>query len=268
MLVWDEEVELTGEDLLEMAEGGQSNQLPLASPTASINTVPLPATEPRQHRSHSSSDFPPPMRRVSTEYSGVSRPVSFSAKFSRVHPATTGVTVLEHMERLDAVEAGLKRLGVEETVFEDDEEEVDVGEAIPKSRKQLPKDQVAEASTSTSGNLLSPPPVLERLPSVPEDENADTLAASVTEEDLVMMSKSMSYIDPRPPLHTRWSSQGGRQEERPNLDWMHIDSADSPKKRTVIVEVSLQILCANVPSDTAIIQRLETVDTKPFFSCW
>ncbi|KAJ3484716.1 hypothetical protein NLI96_g5455 [Meripilus lineatus] len=249
VLVWDEEVELSGEDLIEMANGNKPNQIPLASPTASINTVPLPATEPRRHRSQSASDFPPPMRRVSTEYSGVSRPVSFSAKFSRVHPATTGVTVLEHMERLDAVEAGLKRLGVEESVIEE-EEEMDVGDLRPKPRAQPPRDQSPEASTS--GNLLSPPHPIERLPSVPEDEHVDHLAASVTEEDLVMMSKSMSHIDSRPSLHTRWSSHGGRGEERanPNLDWMHIDPTESPKKRTVIVE------------------RLETVNTKPIFSCW
>lgn len=237
-MVWDEEVELSGEDLIEMANGNKPNQIPLASPTASINTVPLPATEPRRHRSQSASDFPPPMRRVSTEYSGVSRPVSFSAKFSRVHPATTGVTVLEHMERLDAVEAGLKRLGVEESVIEE-EEEMDVGDLRPKPRAQPPRDQSPEASTS--GNLLSPPHPIERLPSVPEDEHVDHLAASVTEEDLVMMSKSMSHIDSRPSLHTRWSSHGGRGEERanPNLDWMHIDPTESPKKRTVIVEVSV-----------------------------
>lgn len=251
VLVWDDEIEVSGEDLLEMANGTRPNQVPMASPTASINTVPLPATEPRRHRSQSTDGgFPPPMRRVSTEITGVSRPVSFSANLSRVNPATTGVVMLERLERLDAAEAGIRTLYSAPESALGDEEEVDVGESRSRSRPPLPNDQVGESSTSV--NLLSPPQAIERLPSVPEieDGHVDALAASITEEDLVMMSKSMSHIDGRPPLHTRWSSHGGARDERPNLDWMHIDSSESPKKRTMIVE------------------RLETVNTKPFFSCW
>ncbi|OBZ68177.1 Phosphatidylinositol 4-kinase lsb6 [Grifola frondosa] len=127
VLVWNEEVEISDEVLPEMTNGAIA-QHPASSPHASINTMPLPA-QPKRKRSQSAShmsDFPPPMRRLSTDLSGVTRPVSFSAKFHRVHPATTGVTVLEHMERLDAVEAGLKRIGVEESAEE--EEEQDVGE--------------------------------------------------------------------------------------------------------------------------------------------
>ena len=68
---------------------------------------------PRRTRSHShSAEFPPPSRRRSSK---AERPIPFSAKFQKVHPGTTGVTVLEHLERLDAVEAGLQRLGVEES---------------------------------------------------------------------------------------------------------------------------------------------------------
>ncbi|KAI0081899.1 hypothetical protein K474DRAFT_1748215 [Panus rudis PR-1116 ss-1] len=259
VLVWDDEVELTSEMMPDQLDEPHtaSSQLPTASPRASINTVPLPRDIQQRQRSRSASDFPPPMRRVSTEFSGVTRPVSFSAKFSRVHPATTGVTVLEHMERLDAVEAGLKRLGVEETVFEDDEE-VDVGTS--RDRSKTPRQQqddslgvdlesgsqaadlLSSPSPAASG-LLSPSALSERLPPVPEDTDVH----SVAEEDLVAMSKSMSHIDTPPQLHTRFASQ---QNERPDLDWMQIDSLESPKRRTVIVE------------------RLETVNTKPFFTFW
>ncbi|CAL1707082.1 unnamed protein product [Somion occarium] len=231
VLVWDDEIDLTDENIPSLLEEG---------PTSSPVNVPLPR-EPRRQRSQSASDFPPPMRRVSTEFTGVSRPVSFSAKFPRVHPATTGVTVLEHMERLDAVEAGLKRLGIEESVLED--EEMDVGESSqPKPAVQPDSELPAETSSVPAPSLLSsPPPVLERLPSVPED------AQSITEEDLVAMSKSMSHMESPPPMHARYASHG--QDGRNNLDWMQIDALESPKKRTVIVE------------------RLETVNTKPFFSC-
>ncbi|CDO69367.1 hypothetical protein BN946_scf184961.g9 [Trametes cinnabarina] len=67
------------------------------------------------------------------------------------------------------------------------------------------------------------------------------------------MSKSTSQIEaPHSALHTRFQSYHGShsQEERPNLDWMHADSAETPKTKTVIVE------------------RLETVDAKPLCSCW
>jgi len=241
VLVWDDEIEVTDERLSEITTSGPSPvQPPPASPHASINTMPVPS-EPRRTRSQSASDFPPPMRRVSTEYS---RPVSFSKKFSRVHPATTGVTVLEHMERLDAVEAGLKRLGVEETVFADDEE-VDVGESSRPKKSVVKYAEEPEDDATAATGLLSPSAMSERLPSVPENGNED--AQSFAEEDLVAMSKSMSHLE-QPKNHSRWTSDQGRGE-RNNLDWMHDDPAESPKKRTAIVE------------------RLETVNTKPFFSC-
>ena len=172
------------------------------------------------------------MRRISSEYS---RPVSFSKKFSRVHPAMTGVTVLEHMERLDAVEAGLKRLGVEETVVDDDEE-VDVGESSrpkkpvrPTVRTEDHQSPFEDEGDMAASGLLSPSARSQRLPPVTENGNED--AQSIAEEDMVAMSKSMSHME-RPPNHPRWPSDQGR----PNLDWMQ-EVPESPKKRTVIVEV-------------------------------
>lgn len=181
------------------------------------------------------TDFPPPMRRVSSEHS---RPVSFSAKFSRVHPATTGVTVLEHMERLDQVEAGLKRLGLEEGDGDGDEEEeeVDVGTMRPRQ----PKKQHEAASGEAAAQLvMSPSAQPERLPVVPEHEDGAAAVAaddanSVTEEDLVAMSKSMSHIESTSP-HGRWMSVG----ERADLDWMDVDAANSPRRRVVIAEVGV-----------------------------
>ncbi|GJE94494.1 hypothetical protein PsYK624_106640 [Phanerochaete sordida] len=246
VLVWDDEVQLTDDNLPAMLNGPGLSRLPPPSPLSprsphsphpSVSTLP---EQPRTRRSASVTDFPPPMRRVSSEHA---RPVSFSAKFSRVHPATTGVTVLEHMERLDAVEAGLKRLGLDDEDEDGDAgaggEEVDVGTVRAKRRP-------GEAPDGEP--VLSPSAPSERLPAVPEgdDGGATDDAESVAEEDLVAMSKSMSHIESTSPHSARWPSP----HERANLDWMDVDAGSSPRRRVVIAE------------------RLETVDTKPIFSCW
>ncbi|KAI0355636.1 hypothetical protein OH77DRAFT_1424578 [Trametes cingulata] len=271
VLVWDDEVPVSEDMLPELvAESSHSAQVPAVSPHASIATMPLPTTQPRRTRSQSISGFPPPMRRVSTDMTGLSRPVSFSAKFQRVHPATTGVTVLEHMERLDAVEAGLKRLGVDDAALDDEHEEVDVGESSSSPQKAPQMPQMPSSAPPTQTAFFGTPPSLsrepsgdggpgplspsarsDRLPVVPEAD--DALSMSFAEEDLIAMSKSTSQIEaPFSTLHTRFQSYHGShsQEERPNLDWMQGEPAESPKTRTVIVE------------------RLETVDAKPLCSCW
>lgn len=200
-----------------MIDGPQS-----ASPRLSINSVPLPQ---RARRQSAGGNFPPPIRRTSTDASGAPRPVPFAAKFQRVHPGTTGVTVLEHLERLDAVEASLQRLGI------DDSEEVDVGESSATKPIQIPNNQNASSSTVAT-SPFSPPG--SPLPTVPEVSSS---ASSVIEEDLVALSKSTSYVEGSPPHHARWSSQGAR-----SIDWMQ--SADSVPKRTVIVEVrGFHIIC-------------------------
>ena len=87
-LVWDDEIEVVDAVPRPPGMGPLS-----ASPRPSISTMPLP----RRARSHSrSSEFPPPVRRRSSE---ANRPVPFSGKIQKVHPGITGVTVLEHLER-------------------------------------------------------------------------------------------------------------------------------------------------------------------------
>ncbi|KAI0821620.1 phosphatidylinositol 3 and 4-kinase-domain-containing protein [Trametes gibbosa] len=275
VLVWDDEMPMSEDMIPELAaESSHAVHVPAVSPHASIATMPLPT--PRRTRSQSISGFPPPpMRRTSTDMTGLSRPVSFSAKFQRVHPATTGVTVLEHMERLDAVEAGLKRLGVEEGEDSDDvegQEEVDVGESsssVSQSLQNTPQVHRVPSSAPPTQTLFGTPPLShesprdggagllspsarsDRLPVVPEAE--DALSMSFAEEDLISMSKSTSHIEaPHSALHTRFQSYHAAhpEEERPNLDWMQAEHAESPRTKTVIVE------------------RLETVDAKPLCSCW
>ncbi|KAJ6625668.1 phosphatidylinositol 3 and 4-kinase-domain-containing protein [Mycena sp. CBHHK59/15] len=223
VLVWDDEIEIAEEDLQER---------PHPSPRLSISSVPLP----RRTRSQSSGgDFPPPMHRMSTDASGAPRPVPFAAKFKRVHPGTKGIDVLEHLERLDAVEASLQRLGMDEY----DEEEVDVGESSSTKPIQVPKNQTS-SSSFVATSPFSPPssPPLPTVPEVPSVTSSD-----VEEEDLVMLSKSTSHVEGS-PTHQRWASQGGPS----GVDWMNSD--DAVPKRTVIVE------------------RLESITKKPLCTCW
>ncbi|OAX42520.1 hypothetical protein K503DRAFT_766700 [Rhizopogon vinicolor AM-OR11-026] len=233
-LVWDDEIEIMEEVPRPPGVGPTP-----ASPRPSVSTMPLP----RRTRSHShSAEFPPASRRRSSE---AERPVPFSAKFQKVHPGTTGVTVLEHLERLDAVEAGLQRLGVEEPVIEEDEEEVDVGMSSASQPPLIPFDS-PQASDLTS-QQFTPPGSPGGLTSVPEDRS---LAGSVTEEDLAVMSKSMSHVEsPFTTQHNRWNSHAGRPHHQPdrNLDWMNVDEVEQ-QKRTVVVE------------------RLEMVAAKPLLS--
>ncbi|KAG1777738.1 phosphatidylinositol 3 and 4-kinase-domain-containing protein [Suillus placidus] len=238
-LVWDDEIEIMEEAPHPPGVGPSP-----ASPRPSISTMPLP----RRTRSQSySAEFPPPVRRRSSE---ADRPVPFSAKFQKVHPGTTGVTVLEHLERLDVVEAGLQRLGVEEPVIEEDEEEeVDVGMSSAPQPLLIPTGDGLPPNDLSASQQLTPPGSPGGLTSVPE---VHSLANSVTEEDLAVMSKSMSHVEsPFAPQHNRWNSHAGRMYHQPDhsLDWMNVDEL-AQQKRTVIVE------------------RFETVAAKPLLSCW
>jgi hypothetical protein len=139
-------------------------------------------------------------------------------------PGTKGIDVLEHLERLDAVEASLQRLGVDEY---DDEEEVDVGESSSTTKPiQVPRRQASSPSAS-SAMATSPfsPPGSPPLPTVPEVPSATSSDAE--EEDVAMLSKSMSQVQDH---HQRWASAGGQGSE-----WM--SSGETAAKRTVIVEV-------------------------------
>lgn len=232
MLVWDDELEVAVDEVPPEDIHG-----PLSASTQfSVSSVPLP----RRMRSLSAAgDFPPPMRRTSTE---APRPVPFSAKFQRVHPGTTGVTVLEHLERLDAVEASLKRLGVDDSVIEEEDEEIDVGESSQRKPAKAP--QTVQGEPGMSPRLLSSqfspnrPP--DSLPAVAEVDPSIHSNEEIDEEDLVAMSKSMSHVESSQRdghRHGRWATQAQSPEidtTRVGLDWMQETESH---KRTVIVEV-------------------------------
>jgi phosphatidylinositol 4-kinase type 2 len=214
--VWDDELEIAEETFQEAILSPAP-----ASPKPSIISVPLPR---RTRSQSSSSEFPPPIRRSSTDASGAPRPVPFAAKFQRVHPGTTGVTVLEHLERLDAVEASLQRLGGAE---EDDEEAVEIDVGVSSSKPvQVP---VVASSSNIPTSPFSPPG--SPLATVHEVSSS---ASSIAEEDLAAMSKSTSYVEGLPHRNSRQTGAGNR------ADW--IQPPDASQKRTVIVEVRPAIL--------------------------
>ncbi|TFK54327.1 hypothetical protein OE88DRAFT_1732997 [Heliocybe sulcata] len=244
VLVWDDEVEIVDE----VTEDPFDFNGPLSA--SSIASLP-PLPGHRRAQSASEGGAAPPMRRTSTD--ALPRPVPFSARHQRVHPGTTGVTVLEHMERLDAVEAGLKRLGSEDLGIPDDEEEMDVADsgssaskAASSSRQEQPQSAGPSRTPASEqpSSAFSPPARSENLQSVPEHEDGIE-----EDHDMVALSMSTPQLDDRPQPNTRWTTHAAG---RRSFDWMRSDQdqPESAKKRVAIVE------------------RLETVDTKPFFSFW
>lgn len=239
VLVWDDEVEVVDETV--------EDPFDFTGPLSASSITSMPSmSKHRRAQSHGEVDSPPAMRRTSTD--AIPRPVPFSAKYQRVHPGTTGVTVLEHMERLDAVEASLQKLGSEDPGIPDDEEEMDVGESTSSASKSTSQAHPAEAprrpEQPSSSSPFSPPTRAENLPPVPEDDDS-----AEHENGLVALSMSVPQLD-TPIRNPRWTTHGGPRQDRRSFDWMRPEQLDSTKKRTAIVE------------------RLETVDTKPFFSFW
>jgi phosphatidylinositol 4-kinase type 2 len=222
----------------------------------------------RSRSQSNSSDFPPPIRRVSSDQPGGMRPVPFSAKFQRVHPGTTGVTVLEHLERLDAVEASLERLAVENGPEEIEE---DVGEyssgprPIATANRLALFESVLTASSSAPSRAGAP-----ELAPVPEaDSPTPSTVMEEHEEDVVALSKSLSHLDTGPSSaglqHVRGISSHSQATNR-TLDWMHEEPV---KKRVVISEVGLTqnqtfLLLIFDPA----FQRIEMITKKPFLRCW
>jgi phosphatidylinositol 4-kinase type 2 len=225
VLVWDDEIEIAEE----LVQDEVDSAIPPPSPKPSVSSVPLP-----KRRGSGAADFPPPMRRTSTD---APRPVPFAAKFQKVHPGTTGVTVLEHLERLDAVEASLQRLNAGGPADDDsDVPEVDVGEAAskPKPSRISWDASVAGPSSADPTSPFSPPgsPLLETVPEEDTPPEQPSRRSSMDEEDLVMMSKSTPLLEGH-TKHYRWSTQTGQVT---NMEWLQ-QPTDPSAKRIVIVEV-------------------------------
>jgi phosphatidylinositol 4-kinase type 2 len=138
------------------------------------------------------------------------------------------------LERLDAVEAGLQRLGVDDSVGVIEEgEEVDVGEASSSTKPIIPIGGGEETGGEASTSALTPTGSPEMIP-----QDMDSSMMSIPEEDLAAMSKSMSHAEMSPSgmHHGRWPSQGrGREGGARGLDFLREEGEAT--KKTVIVEV-------------------------------
>jgi len=142
VLGWDDEVESTHEIFKTEIENHNHDEN-----DDSFEGPPFFASRFDQHhatpRSHPKAPFVRPRQQrfasSPSKRSGGSlnfaRPVSFSTTYSKIHPGTTGVAVLEQMERLDAVEASLKKLGgVDGDNYGNPDREEDVAESATSPR--------------------------------------------------------------------------------------------------------------------------------------
>jgi phosphatidylinositol 4-kinase type 2 len=244
VLVWDDEVEVTPENIEALSP-------PVAPPMH--QRVPSAASMPprpsRQRSASISNVAAPPMRRTSTDDP---RPVPFARSFARVHPATTGVAVLEQMEHIDRVEAKLQRgpqrgRDVEEGI----PEEADVGEAvtprpIPGQSRIPSSPKTAPLPAPASPRSPHPLPALQELAQLeeaadhaPEEDDEDD------EVDLAALSKSMPHLDETPSnLQARWTSTG--------------DGASAPHP--------FDLFTPERERKTVIVERLEPVTAQPLFS--
>lgn len=208
VLIWDDEVELP-EDLdpnTPLSGGPPGN---LSQSLADLPRSPQARVPHRRSMSTGPGDFPPPMRRRSTD-TGVSRPVPFASKYQQMNKGLSGVAVLEHMERLDKVEAGLKRLGMEDSVAEEDEPATTDASPVPSSPAQVvahePEVGDMGLSASAEGFFGAPTSLSERV---------------------------ASPMSPGPSAHVRWAS--GLVSGRPSMDVLSEEEEDAPK-RIVIME--------------------------------
>lgn len=263
VLVWDEEIEVAEDfnsaDILNpISADAAGPPRPAARPSGPPSAS---GSRPPGRRVRSASGgaagldnfpFPPPIHRTSTDITGVARPVPFASKVSRVYPGATGVSVLEHMEKLDKVEAGLKRLGVEEEVLFEQNEEQEQGQER-EGEEEEEDDDLPEMSMSTP-----------TLPPRPHGRNSGH--SKRRSEDHGGGSSS----------HLQWASQtseerrGGR-----SLDWRRGSVSDAgslhaPRKKVIIAEVSQNLvpIHSSLTHVSAFQKRLETVEAKPLFSCW
>ncbi|KAG8907962.1 phosphatidyl inositol kinase [Tulasnella sp. 403] len=206
------------------------------------------------------------------------RPVPLSSKklgSGAIRGGATGVSVLEHLEKLDVVESGLNRVigdGVNQEPGERsvllEAEEDDVGESgsaavagpsgsRPESSPERVKDDVDPSTQevadkrkpATTLDLGHPPRRSERPGSIKSAIEGNTTG----ERSLEQLLGSDDLESGLQNGHTRWATD----ERRPTLQSPTAQSFDftpqsEPLRRTRIV----------------IAERLETVDARPFFSSW
>ncbi|KIM31246.1 hypothetical protein M408DRAFT_320207 [Serendipita vermifera MAFF 305830] len=270
VLIWDDEIQV-GESFSADAVLG-----PLSAGAVPSTFAPFPRsspTRPRRIRSVSTpraeSHFPPApptaiFSRTSSDFTGSSRPVPFAGRVStRVNPAATGVSVLEHMERLDRVEQGLKRLGRTEDEDDGDEEEHEVlfeeeeeHEGTPLMKEPSPPRslQPSNATPSQSSTLASTSATDQAHENTDPAVNGGKPRLSGLGDASARPSVRMSEDGANKPKHVRWASHGAHE----GRSGRSMDVSRTP----------LPMDGMGVGTKTVIAERVETVEAKAFFSCW
>lgn len=240
ILIWDDEVEVKEDEYL--AKSFPPSTSAPALPSRNDRT----RYSERRMRSRSMEGypFPPPMRRSMTDsLAGPgTRPVPFAGKFQQINPGASGVRVLEHMERLDEVEKGLKKLGMEEVV---EEEEDDVG---------VVRDEEHVLEPDREGDNAAPKSNLLDQTSDTEDHN-EALSASIISAPVLTGHLSETDIDisDGPSQHEQvFHGRGASERVRRSLDWVRSPITESPvgtKTRTVIIEVRIVRAISRAPDN-------------------
>jgi len=221
VLVWDDEIELP--DDLDPTTPVTSG--PIMNMSQSISELP-PRSPPQrgQRRSLSAGGRAGPKRRNSL--SGAIRPVPFASKYDQINPGASGVSVLEHLERLDKVEAGLQRLGVGESVPEEDEPDSEV--PTPQRGQITPPQLVDQEQETMDVSLAS-----EAAPAASNDATGPLTGTNA----LFGAPTSMSERVATPSSPSRWAS--GLMSNRTSVE-------EELEKRIVIMEVRRGLICAGI----------------------
>ena len=134
-------------------------------------------------------------------------------------------------------------------------DEEDVGMAVPSQPQAIPAQRDGSSTPNAAGSLMDDDAAsTPRAPSmrspevhddadvedngdVPEPQGVQSLTSSITEEDLVAMSRSTPHIlsAPGEDGHLRWMSDQNTHQPFPIPEWVQ---PDENRKRIVIVEVS------------------------------
>ncbi|KAG8835311.1 phosphatidyl inositol kinase [Serendipita sp. 399] len=229
VLIWDDQLEVGESFPAEALLGPMSAGA--APKTFNLFSRGSP-TRTRRIRSVSSPrmDFPPGGFNTSSG----TRPVPFSSKVGRVNPSATGVSVLEHMERLDKIEESLTNLGPPDILFEDEAGER--AALIPEEAPDGSTSGPVQPNGTASGDLEAGPSATASKPRLSGLGNVGRPSLRMSE-------------DGGRPGHIRWASHGERS--RRSMDVLRTPMRDEDDGKKLVIA-----------------ERVETVEAKAFFSCW
>ncbi|KZO97570.1 hypothetical protein CALVIDRAFT_479867 [Calocera viscosa TUFC12733] len=262
VLIWDDEVQIPAdaskdEILMALAAPPGKPILPFARHERQRRATVTNGQAPRR-----SMEFPPRLpRRHNSDLPA--RPVPFAGKYERAsggYSGVTGIDVLEHLEKLDAVERDLERLGMESAGSSSRHMPASTSEGY----YQLPEAFHSSPSLVQPTSPTSPTASPKKGKSVPRPTRRASLGVNV----LPAFEEEDPFQDPSPSAEHRRAVSDAPNAFAGGSRSMELGSSEGrPSVKTVIREVSF-VSC--LPSDWALIamQRLETLKTKDPWTFW